>query len=701
MSRRSDKEIIRLFVCSPKTRHAASEAVAVAVAVVHTVLSAGVDDGGLELEFQMSEGIDSHSTSATLVASLLYWLASSLTHRVHLAALDDRLRFGGPLSCQQKVAITSRAPLDFTLLDFSFNEYSCFFRRSGHLPRMTHLQPYCEGAHPQCLLARQRLSYLSGLESSSSVRSGEVQRDPGSPFSKSSSTNFSSTVLSDVGASTPFCSPPPTCSSTGAPVAKAYAIVRCFKLDGDSTSAPPEATDSPDAGLSRCDAISSSSFLVVLLSSSRGSLCSIIIFAPPSLKRGFVLGSLPRESPTGALAGLASPGAFTTRRRAQSRSSFPTAGLSKVVAAATLLGTLGQNGAASLAKHRRDHLHKIPKVDVFAALVKFLQHPASPLCVLNGGEDQHDFLGLQNAFPLHVQVGEHTAVDLTLLFRKKPVLPQFREFLLRVVVPLLLDLRLFHGSGDHADEQGEQNEGADHHEDDEVEHRAEGPRVRFCTFAGILRHLIAAVHVDVHDVRPVLQGGASEQRDERSVQRAEVPRIVAAEQHHADDGKEVEEQEEDEADEPDRGDAHDERLHDDLQLRQRLQELQDSHESQEAQHVHHAGVQGDASQDDEKVEGVPPTVEELVGLRVQRHQLHQDLQTEDGQDQKVKGGQGRSVLRCEDVVCADADENRRRENHERDEVAEGAGSFDRDTLDGHVVIPLAMRVEVHSGLQVE
>ena len=110
---------------------------------------------------------------------------------------------------------------------------------------------------------------------------------------------------------------------------------------------------------------------------------------------------------------------------------------------------------------------------------------------------------------------------------------------------LLLRLRLLlrgliHGRGHHADEKSQHHERADHDEDEEVKRRQEVEPPRVGRVAGG-RHavgevavLVAAEHVDVHDVRPVLAGGHAEEREQRVVQRAEVPRVVLLEEDHAD-----------------------------------------------------------------------------------------------------------------------------------------------------------------------
>ena len=64
------------------------------------------------------------------------------------------------------------------------------------------------------------------------------------------------------------------------------------------------------------------------------------------------------------------------------------------------------------------------------------------------------------------------------------------------------------------------------------------PRLCHCI---AVAELIAAVGVDVHDVRPVLPGGAPEQRQHGHVEASEVPRIVELEEDHSNDGEEVEE----------------------------------------------------------------------------------------------------------------------------------------------------------------
>ena len=66
----------------------------------------------------------------------------------------------------------------------------------------------------------------------------------------------------------------------------------------------------------------------------------------------------------------------------------------------------------------------------------------------------------------------------------------------------------------------------------------------YVVFGVVALIFVAAVHVDVHDVGPVLERRRAEEREHRDGQRAEVERVVLLEGDDAGDRVEVEDEEE-------------------------------------------------------------------------------------------------------------------------------------------------------------
>ena len=95
------------------------------------------------------------------------------------------------------------------------------------------------------------------------------------------------------------------------------------------------------------------------------------------------------------------------------------------------------------------------------------------------------------------------------------------------------------------------------------------------------RRPVAAVHVDVQQVTPVVESCHAPQGQKSHLKVSEMARVIAGENEVADDGKDVEEDEENEKDEDERGGACDQGFNDDAQLRD---DPHDPHQAQQPKH---------------------------------------------------------------------------------------------------------------------
>ena len=159
-----------------------------------------------------------------------------------------------------------------------------------------------------------------------------------------------------------------------------------------------------------------------------------------------------------------------------------------------------------------------------------------------------------------------------------------------------------------------------------------------------VRPRVAAEDVDVHHVGPVLERRDAEEREHRDVERAEVPRVVLAEEHDTDDGKHVKEDEENQADEADARSSHDERAHNHLQLGQRFDELEHPQQPEQPQQDDQAAAARGGPKDDDDVECVPARAQHAHRLVVICNDLEHDLDREYGRDDLLEDVEERLVL---------------------------------------------------------
>ena len=94
--------------------------------------------------------------------------------------------------------------------------------------------------------------------------------------------------------------------------------------------------------------------------------------------------------------------------------------------------------------------------------------------------------------------------------------------------------------------------------------------------------LVAPEEVDVHDIGPVFQRAAPEQRKHCALKCPKVPRIVILEQDHSQNGEHVEHEHQDDSNEPDGSQAHQQCVDDHLQLGEGLDEFQNSKEAEQS-----------------------------------------------------------------------------------------------------------------------
>lgn len=104
----------------------------------------------------------------------------------------------------------------------------------------------------------------------------------------------------------------------------------------------------------------------------------------------------------------------------------------------------------------------------------------------------------------------------------------------------------------------------------------------------VVAPLVAAVHVEVHDVRPVLERGDAKKGDDGNAERAKVERVVQPEGGDPDDGEDVADQQQEERDVRHARRARYQRLDHQPKLREdprRLQHPQRTQQPQDAQPI--------------------------------------------------------------------------------------------------------------------
>lgn len=191
---------------------------------------------------------------------------------------------------------------------------------------------------------------------------------------------------------------------------------------------------------------------------------------------------------------------------------------------------------------------------------------------------------------------------------------------------------------DDADEEVEDDEAAENHVGEEIEHGlpAEGLRGGAAGDGSGGGDDVAAVVGGAEDFLPALEGEQTAEGDERRAQIPEAGGVVASEQLHAENGVHIHEKQEQQAD-TQRGDnARHERVDDVAHLRMRGEQATELEETEQAQRNYPAPHEGKGREhNDDKIKHIPPVLKEAVPPFAARRETQQHLRAEQHGDHRI------------------------------------------------------------------
>lgn len=199
----------------------------------------------------------------------------------------------------------------------------------------------------------------------------------------------------------------------------------------------------------------------------------------------------------------------------------------------------------------------------------------------------------------------------------------------------LSDVQIRH---DDADEEVEDDEAAENHVGEEIEHGlpAEGLRGGTAGDGGGGGDDVAAVVGCAENLLPAFEGEQTTEGDERCAQIPEAGGGVAAEELHAEDGVHIHEKQEQQAD-TQRGDnARHERVDDVTQLRMRGEQATELEETEQTQRNHPAPHEGQGREhNNDEIKHIPPILKEAIPPLAPRRDAQQHFRAEQHGDHRI------------------------------------------------------------------